>query len=292
MMTNQELKEIKRTTAQIIISARKMLGLTQNDIADNLKIAQSTISRIEAKKLIPSMFLWMEISELLDIPYDSIPMGYLDKEIDAEIATGRNENGFLIPLKYSTNKCIKVRKLLPLVQFICDKWGKEKFEALVGKLRVNKNFFINLDNQLNVAFMHDFLELVEEEISLNDENIAEIANYLSCMKSHGRLARSYQNSHEHITLLKKYIKNSAKYQAIFNYKIESSSTNSLTVTIKKNPQIQTTHKTLKFFEIMQENSFKKVHLIKKTEHSSQIEVVKKYSLLNKNEYTQFEITVH
>ena len=253
-------RELRKITANIIIAARKKRGMTQDDVSRALNIAQSTLSRIEAEKLVPSVFMWLELCQLLDIPLDAILSGYLDKESNVDISSGKLENGFLLPLKYSDVKCIKVRMLAPIMQFIQDKWGVKAYEKMCKYLHVNRSFFVNMDNQVNLRFVEDLLRYLSTNFQFEDSQIKEMAKLASEQKYHGSLAKQYLSASDQLTMLKRYINNAAKYQHVFLIKPETQEKTTLSFTLRPNPQIRPmlTQKLQTFIEQMLDESLRQV----------------------------------
>lgn len=295
-------EKYKKITADIIISARKRKGLTQADVARHLDIAQSTISRIEAEQLTPSVFLWFEIAELLEIPVESIKHGYLDKKTKSKIESGKNENGFLIRTKYSKLKCVKVRTLLPLAYYIIDTWGQETFEEILKELGVERSFFTNLDNQVNLMFINDFAQTLKKRYSVNLGTMKEISNYIKLAKSHGSLAQEYLNAGSHIELLQKYIKNTSMYQSFLDFELnEIGDGKKIELIITPTEQIKKPLKNkykdlIPYIELLQEENLKYFSLFKYNNltignDNCSIELVKKSSLIDGDKNIRYELSL-
>lgn len=290
-------EKYKKITADIIISARKKKGLTQADLSKHLNIAQSTISRIEAETLTPSVFMWFEIAKFLEIPIESISDGFIDCESDSEIETGKKENGFVLKAKYSKLKCLKVRSLMPLIYFIIDKLGQDSFEKIVEEMKLDRRFFVNLDNQVNLTFLADLIKILDEEHGITIGSIGEIGEYVPLEKSHGNLSIKYKHANDYAELLKVYVENATKYQSFFNLSIEPTFSGSLMLTftpadeIKK--QLSTKHKNLvPYLEHMQEETLK-YFLNYKVGSSNRpisetINMIKVQSLIDRDPFIRYE----
>jgi len=296
MQMLSDISRMKKVTSDILISARKMKGMTQNDVSKTMGIAQSTLSRIEAKKLVPSIFLWLDISKMLDIPGDAIVEEAIDKETDAEVASGKNENGYSLLLKYSTLKCLKVRYLRPILLYIKDTLGETNFEDFCDYLNINRSFFANLDNQVNLLFLEDILKYLEViGLKVNQDLIKEVVKNLQESKGHGRIFSNYKKAVGQHNLIKKYVASTSKYQDIFNYKIEpTSNLKELNLMGILNPRLKgmLNEKVISFLEMYTEESFKAVSLLdfkNKNSQTQEATVTKEKSLLSGENY--FAISV-
>ena len=66
----------------ILAKLRKENGLTQQELAERLKVSRQSIIAIEAGKFNPSVILAIKISRLFKMPVDEI---FIYEEIDDEI---------------------------------------------------------------------------------------------------------------------------------------------------------------------------------------------------------------
>jgi transcriptional regulator with XRE-family HTH domain len=226
---------LAKKTADLIICARKTKGLTQADVTASLGIVQSTLSRIESNKLIPSVFLWLELAELLDIPADSLKYGVLDKLSEIEITSSKNENGFVLPSKYSKLKCFKVRFILPLIRYIEEQLSEEDYLALLKYFKINKLFFVKLDNQLNLNFLDEFLIYLKNEHKFTNEMLKESMRGINLIEAHGFLTTEFKKANDSVTLISTYISNILKYQNFYIFKVERSDANTINLIVKNNP---------------------------------------------------------
>lgn len=256
------IDKYKKITADIIISARKKKGLTQAELSKHLNIAQSTISRIEAETLTPSIFTWFEIANFLEVPVESIKDGYLDQNTDSEITSGAFENGFKLKSKYSKLKCLKIRSIMPFIYFIIDKYGQEEFEKICDEMGLSPSFFINLDNQINIISLSDALNILKDKYCATFEDLKEISNYIGLEKAHGHLAKEYDQARTHKELLALYIKNASKYHSVFDVKvIEDETTNCIKISSVIVPEIKKQidkkcQNVIKFLEFYKEINLK------------------------------------
>ena len=82
------------TLGQTIAATRRAKGLRQWQLAEMIGIRQTSLSRIEAGQIIPSMATLEKISTVLNIPYDELRQKALEI-IEAMAKCPRVRRGFL-----------------------------------------------------------------------------------------------------------------------------------------------------------------------------------------------------
>lgn len=209
-------------TGKIVETARKDAGLTQGELADSLGVIQSTVSRIEQGVLAPTLFHWLEMCKILNIPEEALHIEYLDRNTTTKISSGIKEGGYTLPKAYGPLKCIKVRNYLPLFTFIREEFGEETLQQIFADLKIKTNFFLNLDNQLNLQFPDDFLNALAKYQKVDGRTMGRTLKYVASPKSHGVLSRLFNNASSQLDLVDRYLKNITKYHRVFfleNYKV-------------------------------------------------------------------------
>ena len=237
-----------RIAANIIICARKMKRLTQSDVTKSVGLAQSTLSRIEAGILVPSIFLWMDLTDLLDIPVGVLRYGVLDNMSKAEIRSGIFENGFKIPRTYAKEKCIKVREISPLIRYITIKHGEKKTKRIFKELGVDKDFFVSYDNQFNLRFADDLLLYLHNAFGFQASDIKDVVELGMCDQFvHGRLGADYAASEGTVELLQKFFKNVSLYHSLYRQEMVLVGDKEMIVTYTPNPVVYDQVKALSDF---------------------------------------------
>ena len=66
------MKDIKQIIADNLVSLRKQNKLTQNELAEKLNYSDNTISRWEKAEITPSVETLVQISEIYNIPLESL----------------------------------------------------------------------------------------------------------------------------------------------------------------------------------------------------------------------------
>jgi len=212
--------QLLNITAGIVETARKNSNMTQKELADHLGVIQSTVSRIEMGSLSPTLFHWMEMCKLLNIPHDAISIGYLDRCTFTKINSNRVEGGYTLPKPYRDNKCIKVRWILPFLNYIQNELGEKVYHSILTELKMKPTFFVNLDNQVNVPFINDLTTVLGDHQKITIKTKSGIMKYALMGSSHGALATTYRNANNQMDLIERFLSNSSKYQKLFTLEIE------------------------------------------------------------------------
>ena len=213
-------EDLLNITAGIVETARRNAGMTQKELANSLGVIQSTISRIEKGILSPTLFHWMEMCEILKIPQDAISVGYLDHATVTKVKSDPKEGGHNIPKKYRDLRCFKVRQILPLINYVRAEYGDKAYIEVLKTIGMKPTFFINLDNQVNIAFVQDLIGLLGNNQKVNKKAARSILKYAAERSSHGVLSTLYNNASNQMDLMDRYFKNISKYQRAFNFEIK------------------------------------------------------------------------
>lgn len=228
----------EKIAANIIICARKMKRLTQSDVTKSVGLAQSTLSRIEAGILVPSVFLWMDLTDLLDIPVDALRYGVLDGLSKTEIRSGIFENGFKVPRIYAKEKCVKVREIAPIVRYIVSKFGDKKAKRMLKELGIDRDFFTCYDNQFNLSLVDDLITYLRDAFSFTAANMTDLVEHgMRDQYIHGRMAPEYRNCENSFELVQRFLKNIQLYHTLYRQEITSVSDKELIVTYIPNPTV-------------------------------------------------------
>lgn len=228
----------EKIAANIIICARKMKRLTQSDVTKSVGLAQSTLSRIEAGILVPSVFLWMDLTDLLDIPVDALRYGVLDGLSKTEIRSGIFENGFKVPRIYAKEKCVKVREIAPIIRYIVSKFGDKKAKRMLKELGIDRDFFTCYDNQFNLALVDDLVTYLRDAFSFTPAQMSDLVEHgMRDQFIHGRMAPEYRHCENSLELVQKYLKNIQMYHTLYRQDISAVSERELVITYTPNPTV-------------------------------------------------------
>ena len=249
--------------AGILNCARRAKHLTEAHAAGRIGITPAEYVKMESGTLEPTVFQWSQLTELFDIPKDALKYGFLDRQTVAEIRSGRVENGFHLPQRYSDYKCLKVRALLPVLQYIGDKKGGVFLSRTLHELDMEENFFMSLDNQIGLRFLEDLLCIVFPEEDLDYPVLEVICAYSASVRSHGTLSLAYKDAGSGIELIRQFVRHSSRYQALFSCELAADSDRKLEIKIVPKVDIgclsdQYLVKTLVFLEEFRIEQFRKI----------------------------------
>ncbi len=71
-MKHLKPQELKEHVARLVALYRKNQGLTQQEVADEVGISRGTLMHIESANQHVSLYQFLILSELLDIPLDKV----------------------------------------------------------------------------------------------------------------------------------------------------------------------------------------------------------------------------
>ncbi len=279
---------------KIIACARRMHGLSQRELASLLNVSQPTLSRVERELLIPTVDFWFQIASLLKIRPDSCRFGYMDFESIVNINSQKYENGFLLPLRYANNKCIKVRELIPLLEYASRSFGPTQIQRVIEGFQVEPLFFRILDNQINLIFLDDFVEAIFQNQETDELAFAEVGKYYAFESTHGHLSCQYRACKTEKDLILTYLKEIRKYDQIFDYAFEQKE-NQIYFSIKPLIQIADHFNVLSanshiFLDIFRENKLKSLSKFLRANQSNQeklLEITEQKSIYRDNDETLY-----
>ncbi|MDD4976221.1 MAG: helix-turn-helix domain-containing protein [Bacteriovorax sp.] len=272
-VSNDHIK--RKKLGNLIECIRYTYGLNQTTLAMTLGVAQSSISKIEKGDLTLSAFQWCDLAQSLNLPIETIKNCYLDNRTVTVTNSYKMENGYEITPKYSENRCIKVRCLLPFISFMDLKINNAFFDNFLNELSkdtksskstfLKRSFFCNLDNQVNLLFVETLIQKIKDSGASN-HSIAEISYFFRLYDSHGLLAKSYEKEKNQINILKQFIQNFPKYNNVLVHQIMDHDKNSLIFSSTINDDLSESYLTTSdycrnFIELLFEKVIKDISLI-------------------------------
>jgi transcriptional regulator with XRE-family HTH domain len=227
-MNAHERKAAKKI-ARIMRAARKQAGMNQMDLARKIAISQSALSKFENAHLIPSAPQWFVFCEVMGISADSLTLGYLDHI--HPVTLNAAPSGFKLPKRYSEQRGSSVRATLPFVAHFVSHHGEAAFNSLLSAQKIDPDFFVDLNNQLNINFC---LDLARESIKagyLKPGNVTDLTQWVAKPDMHGRLAQAYDAPANGIPLIASLISNAPVYDCNFKYEVQEQSNERIEISI-------------------------------------------------------------
>lgn len=209
MRRNDKRNTLK--TASICRAGRKMMGLTQEELANRLKISQGSLSKYEAALQMPSACDWYQLcSELTIDSHQAIRFGCIDNQANFRQALYQN-NTFRMNERYKEDDFLKIREIRPIWEYIKTKVSKEELNIYLKEKGIDSDIFCVLDIQVSLYLLLDLLDFAQQKIK-SDALIEELILFISKSYIHDSLFDDYSQCNN----LKKLFKKIAKYNPLYN----------------------------------------------------------------------------
>jgi transcriptional regulator with XRE-family HTH domain len=212
-------------------AARKQQGLTQQEVSSRLEISQSALSKLEHGSLIASAPQWFEFCRLTRISPESLLTGYIERLVPATLAEGPREGTFKLPKRYASDRGSKVRAMLPFLSYLTVAVGEKKADELLDHLKVDADYLIDLDNQLNLEFTLDIVRYLIDQKLLKPKDVSKLVKPVSLASMHGSLASRYSASASRSELLQQLVINARHYECNFEHRIEDAPKGALDLSV-------------------------------------------------------------
>ncbi len=223
-------------------TARKRMGLTQIAISKNLGISQGALSKLESAQLVPSAPQWFEFCEMTGIAPDCLSRGYIERNRPAILESDDASLGwFKMPKKYVEFRGSKARATLIFIDYFKATLGEEKFLQYLEMVKIDPDVFVDLDNQMNLAFILDLTRTLIQQGHLKPKDMPALVKTVTRPQSHGSLHRHYDAVETSIELLTTLIRNSRQYECNFEYEIEDQKVDRMVISVKPERHLKHTH---------------------------------------------------
>ena len=214
----------------ILRVTRKHLGVNQTAVAPRLGLDQSALSRVESGKQMLTATQWMIFCELTHISPDAALSGFI--ELD------QPESAMRLPQRYAFEKHSKVRSLLPLLAYARQTLGERIFRSFLESSKLDEDFFLNLNAEINFNFTIDLAEVLLERTGLSSRDAENVTRTAREGKSHGSLRHYYDYvCQDPIQLLSAYLQNAPKYGRYFRYEVLEQTSKKMELAIEPTPQL-------------------------------------------------------
>jgi len=221
--------EIAQKIAHLLRASRKSATLTQHAVASKLGISQGALSKMEHGLLIPSAPQWFDFCDLTSIPPESLKVGYIDRLRDTQLPAAEKAS-FRMPERYSSFRGTRVRALRPFISVIFAKLEGQKARDFLDTFRVDEDFFLDYDNQLNLNFVIDLAKKMIAQGWLAHDRMEALVMGTLEPASHGMLNAGYRDASG--LALQNLIANAHRYECNFRYAVEEASGKSLVLSVK------------------------------------------------------------
>jgi len=219
-------------------AARKRAGITQVGVSQGLGISQSALSKMESARLIPSAPQWFAFCEIASISPDSLTLGYIERTKAAVLGRGEVESGFRLPKQFAEFRGSKVRAVMPFILVFKELLGEEKFCEFLETLKLDPDFFMDLDNQINLNFCLEALKAMIHKGDFKAKDFSRMSSAIVNPGVHGEfLYRHYMDATDSVARLRTVIANARLYECNFRYALEEDRASSLVLSIEPEPHL-------------------------------------------------------
>ena len=227
-------------TAQIFRAARKQGDKTQVEVARDLGISQGALSKLEAGILKPDAELWFSFCDLFQLSPDfTFRNGTIDRLTRATIEQGKRVGGFKpLPAKYASLRGIKVRSILPLIMLLSETKNPSKFLTFCKSVEMDPDYFVILDNQVNLLFLEDFFAFLSKEGILKGDRLLNVDLFVRRPEVHGGLSAKYTALGNPELIVRNFVANSNYYDCDFKYSVSKLNSKELRVVIEPQPHLK------------------------------------------------------
>lgn len=216
---------------RILQATRKHLGLNQTAVAPQLGLDQSALSRVESGKQMLTATQWFTFCGLAGISPDALTYGVI--ELD------RPESAIRLPARYAFEKRTKVRALLPMLDFSRATLGERGFNSFLEDRKVDPEFFINLNAEINFNFMTDLAEALVRKTNMNSKDAEAVTRTAADPSSHGALRHFYDCIYTNqINLISGYVDQAARYNSNFQTQVLDAGKNHIDVSVTPLPHMK------------------------------------------------------
>ncbi len=220
---------------------RKKQGLTQAELAQQLKISQGTLSKLEGGQLGTELSLWHRFCLLTQVVEESYRTGYNDPATPLTVTYSSKEGLLQLPSHFSFARGLSVRMLMPFLKllhhFVSDK-GLERFLRLTF---IDFEFFSSYSEQLNYNFLKEICNHLRSLKQFKKENLALLVHPLTQSHYHGKVYEKLKRTKNQFQLINTLIRNMPLYEIDFLYDVEERAKNFIDLGITPNQHMSEFH---------------------------------------------------
>lgn len=150
----------------------------------------------------------------------------------AKLEDSLKEGSFKLPRRYAIQRGSKVRTFLPMIKLFRDKLGEEKLQAYLKSVKLDSDYFVDLDLQLHLdAFLDMGRALINEGV-ISSQNINELGLLARMPEMHGNLAKIYAEQPNSEAALNAFMQSVPLYSCNYKVSVESPSKGRYTVAVQ------------------------------------------------------------
>lgn len=218
--------------AKVLRSARKGLGLSKRDVARELGLTVSYVSDLETAVAAPTATDWYHFCELTCISTDSLLVGQIERGGMATLDHDTYGLNFNIPQEYREARGSKVKAMAPFLEFAELHLGPKEFEKYLVSKAFDPDFFVDLDQQVNLRFCMDLSRLLIQQQYLTPESLDALTSLATRSRTQGKFHQLYSDARDDSSLLFEVLSGARGYECNFDYVIEAGDSRSFDFSVR------------------------------------------------------------
>lgn len=224
--------------SNLIRASRKQLGLSQTEACEILELSQGALSKVENGRLTISAAQWYKYCDETGLSLDSVWNGYVDFKKTVLLGPLSTSTGYKTPARYAFDAGSTIRTVRPFLDYLEKMVGEKTKTKFLENLGFDLDFFICLDNHVNLNLILDITQFLAEKGKLNLSDLGEIAKSVSSPHMHGRVGERYHYISDPLNLLSDLISNAPLYECNFHYQISNRTSSQLDISVIPNAHIE------------------------------------------------------
>lgn len=206
---------------------RKVAKISQVELGEALFINQASVSRIEKGKQAMSAEELVYAARFFSVELDALITG----EIDYWSLSKTFRKAPPFPERYRVFPFLRVRKVLPVLEFMKSQYGKEFVESVIQSLDLEPKLLVSPDQTMGANFEFDLLNQLIQQGKLSSDHVQPLARIALSDRVQGFLSRIFREQTTVRSLIQTFVLNSSHYESNFKFEVRELDPTTLEVCI-------------------------------------------------------------